>query len=163
MGMSGGTSKWLRREHWITLADQVESWKQEHPSGHCIRQSQAKKSQHIHNAKQWAWYGHRNSLFGTCMIGTWILESILLLRRHFTLSKSMTRGWVPRWAIWLIFCNHSISQSQKNGFPPKKNCGKALAVKTQRKVWMGCFGLISSFQRKLWVKLNIYLTKSLNI
>ena len=43
MGMSGGTSWWPRSEHWMMLADQVESCQHEQPSGHYMRQSQAKK------------------------------------------------------------------------------------------------------------------------
>ena len=123
MGISGGTSRCPRAEHWITFAVHVESWKHEHPSGHCIRQSQAKKSQHIQSAKQCAWYGHKNSVLFTCMIERVFSWGGRLFSWHWTASKSMTRGWVPRWAIWLIFCSHSISQSQNHGLWPKKNWG----------------------------------------
>ena len=117
----------------MTLADQVESWKHEHPSGHCIRQSQAKKSQHIQSAKQWAWYGHTNWLRCTCMMLTGGERPYWLFKRHCTFSKSPTRAWGARcclpWcllllllsSIELIFCSHSISQSQRMGLPLRKN------------------------------------------
>ena len=49
----------------MMLEDQVLSWKHEQPSGHCMRQSHPKKSQHMQREKQWESYWQRNWFDGT--------------------------------------------------------------------------------------------------
>ena len=114
MGMNSGTRVWERPPHEMMLADQVWSWKQSQPSEHFMRQSQAKKSQHMQSAKQCVSYSHRNSLGLTCEIGSVtccvrscscrddVLEgsaaTLLLFRMHWSWDQSLICGnFLKKW------------------------------------------------------------------